>query len=124
MATAGEALASSMGLGSQALEPQLHFGVEIISGLTDWGWWCEPLEWRCVQVRSSITEIGEENFKLAEVDLKQIFTVRYDEIKKLYRDYSHKDPFFGRNPKRNTILLVSIMTFLTVCVAAALVHPD
>jgi hypothetical protein len=77
-----------------------------------------------LEYHGAITEIGEENFKLAEVDLKQVFAVRYDEIKKLYRDYSHKDPLFGRNPRRNTIIFVSIMTFLTVGIVAALVHPD
>ena len=79
---------------------------------------------RGVEYHGAITEISEESFKLAEIDLKQVFTVRYDEIKKLYRDYSHKDPLFGRNPKRNTIILVSIITFLTVAVAAGLAHPD
>lgn len=77
-----------------------------------------------IEYHGAITEIGEENFKLAEIDLKQVFTVRYDNVKKLYRDYSHKDPIFGRNPKRNTIILVSIMTFLTVAIVGAIAHPD
>ncbi|MGH9906300.1 MAG: hypothetical protein ACRD8U_12055 [Pyrinomonadaceae bacterium] len=67
-----------------------------------------------IEYHGAITEISDGSFKLTEVDLKQVFTVRYDNIKKLYRDYSHKDPLFGRNPKRNTIIFVSIMTFLTV----------
>jgi len=77
-----------------------------------------------IEYHGAITEIGEESFKLAEIDLKQVFTVRYDNVKKLYRDYSHKDPLFGRNPRRNTIILVSIMSFLTVMLVAAVRRPD
>lgn len=77
-----------------------------------------------LEYHGAITEINDENFKLAEIDLKQVFTVRYDNIKKLYRDYGEKEPFFGRNPKRQTIMVVSIMTFLTVSLVAALRHPD
>jgi hypothetical protein len=77
-----------------------------------------------IEYHGAITEIGEESFKVAEVDLKQVFSVRYDNVKKLYRDYSHKDPLFGRNPRRNTIILVSIMTFLTVALVAGLAHPE
>ena len=77
-----------------------------------------------LEYHGAITEIGEENFKLAEIDLKQVFTVRYDNVKKLYRDYGEKEPFFGRNPKRQAIILVSIMTFLTVSIVAAIMHPD
>ena len=77
-----------------------------------------------IEYHGAITEIGEESFKLAEIDLKQVFTVRYDNVKKLYRDYSHKDPLFGRNPRRNTIIFVSVMTFLTVMLVAAVRTPD
>ena len=77
-----------------------------------------------LEYHGAITEINDENFKLAEIDLKQVFTVRYDNIKKLYRDYGEKEPFFGRNPKRQMIMVVSIMTFLTVSLVAALRHPD
>lgn len=77
-----------------------------------------------IEYHGAITEIGEDSFKLAEVDLKQVFTIRYDNIKKLYRDYGQKDPFFGRNPKRQAIILVSIMTFLTVALVAGIKHPD
>ncbi|HEV8426453.1 MAG TPA: hypothetical protein VGQ41_00975 [Pyrinomonadaceae bacterium] len=77
-----------------------------------------------LEYHGAITEIGDESFKLAEIDLKQVFTVRYDNVKKLYRDYGEKEPIFGRNPKRQAIILVSIMTFLTVALVAGIKHPD
>ena len=77
-----------------------------------------------MEYHGAITEIGEETFKVAEVDLKQVFTVRYDNVNKLYRDYSNKNPLFGRNPKKNTIIFVSVMGFLTAVLVAAIAHPE
>src|SRR5436305_4822545 len=74
------------------------------------------------EYHGAVSKIEAESFQVAEVDLKQVVTINYDETKKLYRDYFHKDPFFGRNPRRNTIIFVSAMAFLTTALIAGLTH--
>src|SRR5438105_4857899 len=38
------------------------------------------------EYHGTVSKIEAESFQVAEVDLKQIITVKYDETKKLYRD--------------------------------------
>lgn len=75
------------------------------------------------EYHGAISKIDDESFQVAEVDLKRVVTIKYDETKKLYRDYYfRRQPIVGRNPRGNRIVLVSIMTLLAVGIIAGLAH--
>jgi hypothetical protein len=70
----------------------------------------------------TISKIETESFQLSEIDKKREVTVWYDEAKKVYDDYYHKDPMLGRNPRKQRIILVSILSFVAVGLIYGIAH--
>ena len=70
----------------------------------------------------TISKIENESFQINEVDKKHEVTVRYNETKKVYKDYYHKDLMLGRNPRKHQIVLVSILSFVAVGLIYGIAH--
>jgi hypothetical protein len=70
----------------------------------------------------TISKIESESFQINEVDKKREVTVWYNETKKIYNDYYHKDLMLGRNPRKHQIVLVSILSFVAVGLIYGIAH--
>ena len=66
----------------------------------------------------SIERIDEDSFQLAEVDLKQVFTVSYNEVKRVREGYGNPNQFTGRrwNPIWAKISLVAVIGMFAVVI--------
>jgi hypothetical protein len=66
----------------------------------------------------SIERLDEDSLQLAEVDLKQVFTVSYSEVKKVREGYGNPNQFTGKrwNPIWAKISLVAVIVMLVVVV--------
>jgi hypothetical protein len=66
----------------------------------------------------SIERIDEDSFQLAEVDLKQVFTVNYGEVKKVREGYGNTNQFTGKrwNPIWAKISVVAVIVLFVVVV--------
>lgn len=66
----------------------------------------------------SIERIDEDSFQLAEVDLKQVFTVSYNEVKRVREGYGNPNQFTGRrwNPIWAKISLVAVIVMFAVVI--------
>ncbi len=66
----------------------------------------------------SIERIDEDSFQIAEVDLKQVFTVSYSEVKKVREGYGKPNQFTGKrwNPIWAKISLVAVIVMFVVVV--------
>lgn len=66
----------------------------------------------------SLERIGDDSFELAEVDLKQVFTVSYSEVKKVREGYGNPNQFTGKrwNPIWAKISLVAIIVMFAVVI--------
>jgi hypothetical protein len=58
----------------------------------------------------SIVRYDEESLQIAEIDLKQVVTVQYRNVKKVREDYGKRDPFTGRrsNPSKGIKIGVTV----------------
>ncbi|HEX8174455.1 MAG TPA: hypothetical protein VF543_04980 [Pyrinomonadaceae bacterium] len=58
----------------------------------------------------SVVRYDEESLQVAEIDLKQVITVQYRNIKKIREDYGKRDPITGQrsNPPKGIKLGISI----------------
>jgi hypothetical protein len=66
-------------------------------------------------LHGTLADIREDDFQIAEVDRRQTFTVRYDEVKKVRRGFGGVNLFTGQrvNPSRaRTIARVSVLAFV------------
>jgi hypothetical protein len=68
----------------------------------------------------NIHSIEPESFSIREVDLKQVITIRYDEVKKILNDYGRKG-FGGRrvHPRRARIVTLVVLGVLLTIVFVA-----
>lgn len=66
----------------------------------------------------SVERIDEDSFELAEVDLKQVFTIGYSEVKKVREGYGNTNKFTGKrwNPIWAKISLVAVIVMFAVVV--------
>jgi len=66
----------------------------------------------------SIELLDEDSFQLAEVDLKQVFTVAYSDVKKVREGYGNTNQFTGKrwNPIWAKISLVAVIVMLVVAI--------
>ena len=66
----------------------------------------------------SLERIGEDSFELAEVDLKQVFTVSYSDVKKVREGYGNPNQFNGKrwNPIWAKISLVAVIVMFAVVI--------
>ena len=66
----------------------------------------------------SIEQIGEDSFQLAEVDMKQVFTISYNDVKKVREGYGNPNQFTGKrwNPIWAKISLIAVVVLLVVVV--------
>ena len=66
----------------------------------------------------SIERLDEDSFQLAEVDLKQVFTVTYNEVKKVRQGYGNTNQFTGKrwNPIWAKISLVAAIVMFVVVI--------
>ena len=70
-------------------------------------------------LHGTVSRIGEEDFEVAEVDLKQLVTVRYESAEKVRSGYGGRNPFTGNRgsgPRRGTRIAM-FGTFLFVGLA-------
>jgi hypothetical protein len=75
------------------------------------------------EYHGTVSKVDDESFQVAEVDLKRVVTIKYDETKKLYGNYYfRKQPLVGRNPRGNKIVIVSILALVAVGFIAGLAH--
>lgn len=76
-------------------------------------------------LHGTVIEIGEESFKLAEVDLRQTITVRYGDVKKVRRGYApYPNLFTGQRnspPKGSRIAAFASFVFVGLILPAILV---
>ena len=66
-------------------------------------------------LHGTLTEIREDDFKIVEVDRRQAFTVRYDEVKKVRRGFGGINLFTGQrtHPSRaRTVVRFSVLAFV------------
>jgi hypothetical protein len=66
------------------------------------------------EFHGAISEITDQDFRVAEIDMKQIVPFRYEDVKKIYGEFTQGHPVFGRNPRRNTIIAACVLGFLGV----------
>ena len=66
----------------------------------------------------SIERLDENSFQLAEVDLKQVFTVAYSDVKKVREGYGNTNQFTGKrwNPIWAKISLVAVIVLFVVAI--------
>ena len=66
----------------------------------------------------SIERLDEDSFQLAEVDMKQVFTVAYSEVKKVREGYGNTNQFTGKrwNPIWAKISLVAVIVMFAVVI--------
>jgi hypothetical protein len=66
-------------------------------------------------LHGTLADIREDDFQIAEVDRRQTFTVRYDEVKEIRRGFGGVNLFTGQrvNPSRaRTIARYSVLAFV------------
>lgn len=76
------------------------------------------------ELHGTVSRIGAEDFDVAEIDLKQLITVRYEFVEKLREGYGNINLFTGkrRSPRKGTeigvlagaLLLVVVMPLIVV----------
>src|SRR6185437_14062043 len=69
----------------------------------------------------SVERLDEDSFQLAEVDMKQVFTVAYSDVKRVREGYGNTNQFTGKrwNPIWAKISLAAVsVIFVLVFVAA------
>jgi hypothetical protein len=76
-------------------------------------------------LHGTVAEIREDDFKLAEVDVRQSFTIRYDSVKKIRSGYGGVNIFTGRTtnapPRGVRIALFSALaTLLAIPIIAVI----
>lgn len=66
----------------------------------------------------SIERLDEDSFQVAEVDLKQVFTVAYSDVKKVREGYGNPNQFTGKrwNPIWAKISLVALIVMFAVVI--------
>jgi hypothetical protein len=66
----------------------------------------------------SIERLDEDSFQLAEVDMKQVFTVAYSDVKKVREGYGNTNQFTGKrwNPIWAKISLVAVIVMFVVVI--------
>ena len=74
------------------------------------------------EYHGTISKIETESFQIDEVDKKQVVTIRYDETKKVYKDYYHKDPVIGRNPRKGLFMIIAITAFTAIGLGYGIAH--
>lgn len=69
----------------------------------------------------NLSSIEADSFSIREVDLKKVLTLRYEEVKKVRKDYGRRG-FGGRrvHPRTNRIAAVLILAALLGIVIGAL----
>jgi hypothetical protein len=69
----------------------------------------------------SIERLDDDTFQLAEVDLKQVFTVAYHEVKKVREGYGNPNQFTGKrwNPIWAKISLAAVVVMFLVVLPLA-----
>lgn len=69
----------------------------------------------------SIERLDEDSFQLAEVDLNQVFTVAYSDVKKVREGYGNTNKFTGKrwNPIWAKISLVAVVVMFVVVLPLA-----
>ena len=69
----------------------------------------------------SIERLDEDSFQLAEVDLKQVFTVAYSDVKKVREGYGNSNQFTGKrwNPIWAKISLVAVIVMFVVAITVS-----
>ena len=62
------------------------------------------------EYHGAISKIEDESFQLAEVDLNQVLTISYDEVKKIRKGYGEKNMIGKRvNPRTGTIIGIAVI---------------
>jgi len=66
----------------------------------------------------SVERIDEDSFQLAEVDLKQVFTVAYNDVRKIREGYGNPNQFTGKrwNPIWAKIAVTAVVVLFAVVV--------
>ena len=69
----------------------------------------------------SIERLDEDSFQIAEVDMKQIFTVAYSDVKKVREGYGNPNQFTGKrwNPIWAKLSLAAAIVLLVVVIPVA-----
>ncbi len=69
----------------------------------------------------SIERLDEDSFQLAEVDLKQVFSVAYSDVKKVREGYGNTNQFTGKrwNPIWAKISLVAVIVMFVVAITVS-----
>jgi hypothetical protein len=69
----------------------------------------------------SIERLDEDSFQVAEVDLKQVFTVAYSDVKKVREGYGNTNQFTGKrwNPIWAKISLVAVIVMFVVAITVS-----
>ena len=69
----------------------------------------------------SIERLDEDSFQVAEVDLKQVFTVAYSDVKKVRVGYGNTNQFTGKrwNPIWAKISLVAVIVMFVVAITVS-----
>ncbi len=69
----------------------------------------------------SIERLDEDSFQVAEVDLKQVFTVAYSDVKKVREGYGNTNQFTGKrwNPIWAKISLVAVIVMFVVVITVS-----
>jgi hypothetical protein len=63
----------------------------------------------------SVVSYDEESLQIAEIDLKQVLTIQYRNIKKVREDYGKRDPITGRrsNPSKGVKIGITVGLLFT-----------
>jgi hypothetical protein len=66
----------------------------------------------------SIERIDEDSFQLAEVDLKQVFTVPYSDVRKIREGYGNPNQFTGKrwNPIWAKIAVTAVIVMFAIVI--------
>ena len=70
----------------------------------------------------SIDRIDEDSFQLAEVDLKQLYTVSYRDVRKLREGYGNPNQFTGKrwNPILAKISVAAVVVMFAIVIPLSL----
>ena len=69
----------------------------------------------------TIAQIGVSEVQIVEVDLKQLISIQYDQLKKVRKGYGRLNSISGKrvNPRANRIILFAFLGFLLGITALA-----
>jgi hypothetical protein len=72
----------------------------------------------------SIERLDEDSFQIAEVDMKQVFTVAYSDVKKVREGYGNPNQFTGKrwNPIWAKISLAAVVVMFVVVIPIAVAN--